>query len=155
MGYVEELRKLVGHRPLILVGAVVVVRNDAGEILLQHRSDGAWGLPGGLMDLGESLEETARREVLEETGLQVGRLTLLGLFSGPEYYLKLANGDELYSVTSVYLTHEFRGQVVADGLESREVRFFPLDEAVSRLSPSYLSYITPYLSMANKDSTAD
>lgn len=147
MGYVEELRKLVGQRPLILVGAVVVVRNDSGEILLQHRSDGDWGLPGGLMDLGESLEDTARREVLEETGLQVGSLTLLGVFSGPEYYLKVANGDELFSVTAVYLTQEFQGEITADGLESREVRFFPLDEALSRLSPSYLSYVVPYLTV--------
>jgi 8-oxo-dGTP pyrophosphatase MutT (NUDIX family) len=51
--------------------------------LLQHRKDGNWGLPGGLMERGESLEETAIREVYEETGLTLKCLTLLELFSGP------------------------------------------------------------------------
>lgn len=53
------------------------------------------------MELGERLEKTARREVKEETGLTVGELTLEGVFSGAESYLKVANGDELYSVTTV------------------------------------------------------
>jgi 8-oxo-dGTP pyrophosphatase MutT (NUDIX family) len=98
--YIRELRSLVGTRPLILVGAVVIIQNDNYQILLQHRKDGNWGLPGGLMEPGESLEETAIREVYEETGLTLNRLTMLELFSGPELYLKLKNGDELYSVNS-------------------------------------------------------
>ncbi len=71
MGYVEELRKIVGHRPLILVGAVVLVINENGYVLLQQRTEpyGKWGLPGGLMELSESPEETAYREVYEETGI--------------------------------------------------------------------------------------
>lgn len=68
MNYVKDLRELVGNRPLILPGAVAIILNDQNEVLLQHRIDGGWGLPGGLMELGESLEETARREVKEETG---------------------------------------------------------------------------------------
>ena len=82
MGYMEELRALVGHRRVILNGSVAVVRNGEGKILLQLRDDGRWGLPGGLMELGESCEETARRETKEETGLDLGRLTLLGVWSG-------------------------------------------------------------------------
>ena len=86
MGYVKELRKLVGNRPLILPGAVVIILNEQNEMLLQHRSDGGWGLPGGIMELGESMEETARREVQEETGLVVGELELMGIFSGEDYF---------------------------------------------------------------------
>lgn len=58
--YVSELRKLVGHRPLILVGATTIIINDENKILLQKRKTtayGRWGLPGGLMELGESIEE--------------------------------------------------------------------------------------------------
>ncbi|WP_407652092.1 hypothetical protein [Aquibacillus koreensis] len=49
MDYVKDLRNLVGNRPLILTGSVVLLLNEINELLLQHRTDGGWGLPGGLM----------------------------------------------------------------------------------------------------------
>ena len=75
MGYIEELRAIVEHRPLILVGSVVIITDSAGRMLLQQRRYpyGVWGLPGGLMELGESVEDTTRREVHEETGLRIGK----------------------------------------------------------------------------------
>lgn len=145
MDYVKELRKLVGHRPLILPGAVVLIINEENELLLQHRTDGSWGLPGGLMELGESLEETARREVKEETGLTVGSLELLDVFSGSDYYFKVSNGDELYSVTAVYVTYEVEGSIDIDENESYEVRYFDLDDLPHGLSEEYRNYIEPYL----------
>jgi 8-oxo-dGTP pyrophosphatase MutT (NUDIX family) len=145
LGYIRELRKQVGHRPLILPGAVVLVFNDMGQLLLQHRSDGGWGLPGGLMELGESLEETARREVKEETGLDIGELKLEGVFSGAEYYLKVANGDELYSVTTVYSTNDYEGELELDGHESIDLQFFSLDQMPEDLQKGYQAYIKHFL----------
>lgn len=145
MGYVEDLRKIVGNRPLILVGSVALIINEKGQLLLQHRVEGTWGLPGGLTELGESLEETARREVKEETGLSVGELRLLHVFSGPEHYIKLENGDELYSVTAVYLTRDVEGKLQADGYESRDVRFFDLNDLPLGLTEEYWSYIEPFM----------
>lgn len=80
--YVDDIRALVGHGPLILVGSTAIITNETGQILLQQRRRpyGVWGLPGGLMELGESVEETARCEVYEETGLRVGNLNLIGVF---------------------------------------------------------------------------
>ncbi|NDI35765.1 NUDIX hydrolase [Chengkuizengella sediminis] len=145
MNYVMELRKLVGNRPLILTGSVVLVINKNNELLLQHRSDGGWGLPGGLMELGESLEDTARREVKEETGLEIGELELLNVFSGPEYYFKVPNGDELYSVTAVYLTHDIKGNIKIDKNESIDVQYFNINELPEGLTDEYQSYIEPYI----------
>lgn len=56
MGYIENLRKVAGNQPLILVGTAVAVFNSDGEILLQKRRDGLWGVPRGFMELGESTE---------------------------------------------------------------------------------------------------
>lgn len=145
MGYVSELRKLVGNRPLILPGAVVLIFNDKDELLLQHRTDGGWGLPGGIMELGESLEETGRREVKEETGLLIGDMKLEGVFSGSEYFLKVANGDELYSVTAVYSTRSYEGEIKIDESESVDLQFFSLEQLPDGLQKSYLDFITQYL----------
>ena len=118
MGYVEELRSLIGHRPVILNGSVVLLVDGRGRILLQHRDDGRWGLPGGLMELGESFEETARREVREETGLIPGPMRFLGVWSGRDYLCRTANGDEFYSVTAAFLTREWSGTLAEAAGES-------------------------------------
>lgn len=130
MGYIEDLREVVGTRPLILVGAVVIIVNENKEVLLQQRRfpSGSWGLPGGLMELAESTEETARREVEEETSLRLGKLHLLNVYSGADQYIKAENGDEFYVVTTAYVTHEFHGEMKADQSESVQLRFFRLDE---------------------------
>ena len=145
MDYVRDLRKLVGTRPLILPGAVVLIINEKNEVLLQHRTDGGWGLPGGLMELAESLEETAAREVEEETGLIVSKLQLVNIFSGAEYYMKVSNGDELYSVTAVYSTKDYSGDMKANTNESQALGFYAFDQLPPGLTQSYRDFINAYL----------
>lgn len=129
MDYIQELRSLVGHRPLIVVSAGVLIFDDVGRVLLQFRYDGQWGIPGGAMELGESLEETARREVREETGLEVGTLAMVAVHSGPEYFHRYPNGDEVFVVIAIYETRDTHGFLVADGARhatsriSRSTRF--------------------------------
>lgn len=136
MGYIEQLRKLIGNQPLILPGAVALVINDKNQYLLQQRPEGIWSLPGGVMELGESAEETARREVYEETGIKVGALELVDVFSGKKYFVKLANGDEFYPVTIAYVTKDIiGGKLQADGVESIDVKFFSTNEFPERTSP--------------------
>ena len=80
--YIMDLRKIVGHRPLLQVGASVIVEDDKGRILLQLRKDnGCWGYAGGSVELDEEVEEAAKRELFEETGLIANKLSLFGVFS--------------------------------------------------------------------------
>lgn len=136
MGYIEELRAIVGSRPLNLAGVAVAVLNEQGQILLQQRRNGMWGVPGGFVELGESTEEAGRREVLEETGIEIGILQLVSVFSGKEFFVKLANGDEFYPITIAYLCKDITGGLLkADGVESLHVQFFDLNGLPEKISP--------------------
>ena len=76
MGYISELRELIGSRPIIMVGANVLVVDSENRLLLQQRADNnCWGLPGGSMELGESLQEVAKRELFEECNLTANQLS--------------------------------------------------------------------------------
>ncbi|MCM3720081.1 NUDIX hydrolase [Fictibacillus phosphorivorans] len=156
MSYFEDLRKHVGNAPLILPGSVVIIENEKGEILLQHRKDGGWGLPGGLMELGESFEETAIREVKEETGLDIDGLTQLHVYSGADQYLKVANGDEFYCVTAVYTAKEVKGTILIDEEESYDFRYFPASKLPKGILDNHKKYINDYLNKKEKtESTGD
>ncbi len=136
MGYIEELRKIVGSRPLNLAGVAVAVFNEQGQILLQQRQNGIWGVPGGFVELGESTEEAGRREVFEETGIEIGTLQLISVFSGKEFFVKLSNGDEFYPITIAYLCKDIKGGLLkADGIESLSVQFFDFDKLPENISP--------------------
>lgn len=144
MGYIEDLRTIVGHIPLILVGAVVIISNDENQILLQkrmHHPVGRYGLPGGLMELGESTVETAQREVYEETGLTVTDLRLINVFSGKENYIKAPNGDEFYVVVTAYWTSKFIGQLRINDTESMSLEFINIDELPENIVGSHKEII--------------
>ncbi|MEV4257119.1 NUDIX domain-containing protein [Spirillospora sp. NPDC049652] len=128
--YARELRRLVGTRPLLLPGTSVVLVDEGWRLLLLDRADGSgWCLPGGLMEPGESFEETGRREVREEIGVEIGELTLLDVFSGADYYYRFPHGDEIYNVTAAYLARVRSDVVLAvDPREAREARFFDIDD---------------------------
>ena len=126
-GYVSAMRALVGSRPLLLVSAGVVVLDREGRLLLQRRGDdGTWCIPGGALEPGETLVETARRELREETGLVATELALLDVFSGPEFYLRYPGGDEAYVVGAVFLARHWTGELRSDSEETRALAFFDL-----------------------------
>lgn len=128
LDYVRELRALVGHRPLVLAGANLLVFDDADRLLLQRRADdGLWCIIGGSVEPGETLEDAAHRELYEETGLEVDDLTLVDVFSGPEFLMVYPNGDQVYPVGALYVARGARGELRADGHEGLELAFFALD----------------------------
>lgn len=134
--YIMGLRKIVGHRPLLQVGASVILENDRGEVLLQRRADNhMWGYAGGSVELDEVVEAAARRELFEETGLIAGEMTLFGVFSGKDTHFVYPNGDEVSNVDIVYLCSAYSGTLACQESEVEELRFFPADSLPEDLSP--------------------
>jgi len=136
MGYVLDLRKKVGHQPLVVVGAAVIAQNLAGEILLVHRTDNQlWGLPAGSTEPGESVRQTAQRECQEETGLTVDTLVLVDVFSGPRMHYVYPNGDVIDSVTTLYCGQISGGEQHPQAAETSAVAFFDPHALPTSLTP--------------------
>ena len=126
MGYIMDLRAYVGHRPLIQVGSSVIVEDGQGRILLQRRTDnGLWCFSSaGSMEPGESVEDTARRELLEETGLTAHALQLIGVYTGAEEHAVYPNGDEVYNVEFFFVCRDWSGTLKCQEDEVDSLRFF-------------------------------
>ena len=128
MGYILELRRIVGQRPLIMTCAGVLIVNEKNQLLLQRRKDnGLWGYPGGSMELGERFEDCAVREVLEETGLTCLELEHFMNVSGECVHYIYPNGDEIYAAEEVFLCRRFSGELQKQVSEVMELRFFDVD----------------------------
>ena len=128
MSYISYIRKYIGHAPMLTAGATVAVIKQ-NKILLILRSDTkTWGLPGGAIELGESLEETAARELYEETNLKAESFKFLRLYSGKEMHFVYPNSDELYTVTALYLAENVSGDMRVNDPEIIELGYFAVNE---------------------------
>lgn len=158
MGYIEDLRALIGHTRVNLCGSTVIIRNSEGKILMQQRKYpyGRWGVPGGLMELGEAAEDTARREVFEETGLKLGAMKLLGVYSGQNYFCRAANGDEYYTVVISYVTDEYFGEPVVHDDESLQFQWLDPRKLPDNIANSHKQMLKDYIAQyVNADERRD
>ena len=134
-GYIKSMREKVGHDTIIMVGAVVFIHKD-GKVLLQKRKDNnCWASHGGAMEIGETIEETARRELEEETGLVAGELKFLGVFSGKELIYTYPNGDKVCNVCIGYVCQNFSGELQTETTEASELKWFNINELPINISP--------------------
>jgi ADP-ribose pyrophosphatase YjhB (NUDIX family) len=133
--YIQHLRQYVGHEPIVMVGAAALIMDDQNRLLLMKRLDsGCWGPPGGAVELGEVVETAARREVREETGLELNEMSLFGVFSGPELFYRYPNGDEVYNVTIIYRAR-FSGGDVCLNSEHTDWGWFAPEDIPENVSP--------------------
>lgn len=126
MDYVKWLRSRVGHDLVFLNCASAAIINEKGHLLLQKRRDrNTWGFPGGMIELGESIPEALRREVLEETGYLINILKYIGIYS--KYFDEYPNGDRAQTINSFFLC-EIKNQAskVLDS-ETLELKFFDIN----------------------------
>ena len=124
--YIKWIREKVGHDPIILNAASAFVLNEQNQILLLRRADRTeevWGLPGGMMEIGESAEETMKREVMEETNLEVKVNRFLGVYT-KDRFDSYPNGDKAYVILFVFVCRISGGMLKADKKEASELRYF-------------------------------
>jgi ADP-ribose pyrophosphatase YjhB (NUDIX family) len=121
----------------LVPGASAIVVDDQGRILMHRRSDNSrWALPGGVMDIGESIGDTVVREVREETGLEVVPEYIVGVYSDPGHVFAYSDGEVRQQFSICFACHLVGGEIqVSD--ESTEVAFFaPADLDQLDIHPS-------------------
>jgi 8-oxo-dGTP pyrophosphatase MutT (NUDIX family) len=130
-------------RPNSLVPSVnTVVVNDDGEFLVIRRTDnGNWALPGGAVDLGESVSQAAVRETVEETGVTCGITGLVGIYSDPRHLIHYTSNDEVRQEFSIVLTARPIAGHPRPSAESSEVRW---------INPDHLDELTMDRSMRRR-----
>jgi len=129
-----DYERALGVRPS--VSAVIFDRH--GRLLLQQRSDGAqWGLPGGSVEIGESLAAAVVREVLEETGLTVRVRRLVGVYSEPErQVIRYPDGTVWHYVNACFECARREGDLRTSA-ETLDLRYFPLRRLPATLLPNH------------------
>ncbi|MDX8343165.1 NUDIX hydrolase [Rossellomorea sp. YZS02] len=121
--YIKSMREKIGNDTLLTVGCGAFIQDKEGKLLLQRRfPDGLWGIPGGIMEIGEFFEETVKREVYEETNLEITNLKLFRIYSGSKGFATYPNGDRVYSVQIIFLATEYKG-LLQKNIESSELSF--------------------------------
>jgi ADP-ribose pyrophosphatase YjhB (NUDIX family) len=132
----------------LVPAASAVVTDDKGRILLIRRSDNdLWSIPGGAMEIGESISETAVREVSEETGLDVEPLYVIGIYSSPRHVVEYGDGEVRQQFSICFACKLIGGQIRTSS-ESTEVRFFTQKEMTdlpmtSSIKQRIDDYLTP------------
>ena len=149
--YIKELRARIGHMRIVIPGVRGIVVDPERRVLLQRRSDtGHWGLPAGVVDVGDSVLDALTKEVHEETGLTVKRAELFGVYTDPRFSVTYPNGDEVQTFTVAFLVHDWAGQLSADSDEVTDVRFFPLDALPEKIWPPHRETLDDYRSFSGK-----
>ncbi len=142
--YITWLRSHIGSRKTLLAYATALIRDDQGRVLFQQRADFKddwWGLPGGLLELGESFTGCAVREAFEETGYHVEPIRMIGLYASPEFDVRYPNGDEVQQFTLALDCRIVGGQLRTDESEIIHQCFFDLSDAPDRLPLWYAAMV--------------
>ncbi len=142
--YIQWLRSRIGSRKTILVYTTALIRDDEGRVLFQRRSDfrdAWWGLPGGVLEIGETFTDCVKREAFEETGFHVEPAKLIGLYAGPQWDVRYPNGDEVQQFTVALECRIAGGRSRPDGDETLAHRFFAFDHLPDPIPPWYAAMV--------------
>lgn len=134
VNYLATLRQTIGPALIPLVYSTVILRDENGAILFHHRPDfDIWGLPGGILEIGESPAGCARREALEETGLRTEPVRLTAVLSSPRHNILYPNGDRVQQISFYFESRITGGSLRPDRNETSRLAFFPREDLPATL----------------------
>ena len=134
--YIKRIRKLIGHEPMLIPHAVVILLDKDNKVLFEVRADdGYLDFPGGSVDMGEEVIEAAKRELYEETGLIADELELFDVYSGPITKYTYFNQDVIYGVDTFYVCKKYHGELKPQKEEVKELLFLDVNNINGKLSP--------------------
>ena len=127
MNYIKNLRAKVGNDNIILNACAVVIVNKDKQILLQKRSDNLlWGLPGGLIEIEESITDAAIREVKEETNLDIELVKFIGVFNNP--FMRWREKDRARVISFAFVGKLKTTNLKINDNESKELKYFDYEK---------------------------
>lgn len=108
----------------MISGVAAVILNEKNELLLQEKHGEPWSLPAGMIEPGESPKQAVIREVMEETGLLIEPVKILGVFGGKEFRYTYPNGDQVeYTVILIYCSVRNDSGFISDS-ETKSLKYF-------------------------------
>jgi 8-oxo-dGTP pyrophosphatase MutT (NUDIX family) len=136
----------------LVPGGAALVMDDEGRVLMQRRADsGNWSLPGGVMEIGETIGQAVVREVREETGLDVELTGILGVYTDPRHVIAYDDGEVRQEFVIGFTARPIGGQLRGSD-ESTEVRWVRMSELAGmqvhesvRLRIAHHARPTPYI----------
>lgn len=138
MDYIKEIRKYIGHKTLLYPCATALIINKNNEVLLEKRSDdGKYGYIGGMIEVDENIIDALKREIKEETNLDVISYSFFNIYSGIEFHHVYPNNDEISPIDIVFIVKDFKGEIKPQEGEVKSLERFKFDSL-----PSNLNYIT-------------
>jgi 8-oxo-dGTP pyrophosphatase MutT (NUDIX family) len=131
---------------VVPAAVALVAREDCAVLLIRRTDNGNWALPGGAIEMTESVADAAVRETFEETGIQVEVTGLLGIYSDPGHVIHFTSNDEVRREFSIVLTARPVGGDPTPSTESSEVRWvapadlagYTMDRAMRKRVDDYL-----------------
>jgi 8-oxo-dGTP pyrophosphatase MutT (NUDIX family) len=134
--YLGQIRALIGKQKLIMTGARAFIRDGKDRVLfIRRRDNGLWAMPAGSQELDESILDCLKREVKEETGLNVIAAIPMAIYS--RLSIVTVYGDPYHLLLVQFLVDEWSGELVTETDETVDARFFGLDELPERIPDFY------------------
>jgi len=126
--YTGKLRSILGNQKLIIPSIRAIITDEENRILyIERKGNKKWALPAGGIELNESIMECLKREVLEETGIEVIKATLIAMYTGKEYSITNRFGDEYQGFELLFQVDEWTGTLLAETDETTNIGFYSID----------------------------